>query len=56
MGNRMLPALLMVVAVVLLIVALTRDGNNMWIALVGVACALGAAALGATSRNRRGPG
>ena len=51
MGNRLLPVLLIVLAVALLVVALVRDGNNMWIALAGVACALGAGASGVLTRQ-----
>jgi hypothetical protein len=44
-------ALLIVAAVALIIVALLRDGNNMWVALVATAAALAGSAVFAASRQ-----
>jgi membrane-bound ClpP family serine protease len=43
---------LIVVAALLIVLALVRDGNSAWLALVGVACALAGAAVGAMGRTR----
>lgn len=43
--------LLLVVAVALIVVALVRDGNNMWVALAATAAALAGSAVFATLRR-----
>ncbi len=47
--------LLFVIAVALIVVALVRDGNNMWIALGGTAAALVGSAVFASTRGASGP-
>ncbi len=47
--------LLFVIAVALIVVALVRDGNNMWIALGGTAAALVGSAVFASTRGAGGP-
>ncbi|GAA5156710.1 hypothetical protein GCM10023340_45300 [Nocardioides marinquilinus] len=49
----LLSVVLVALAIVLVVVALVRDGNNMWIALAGTACALAATVVATTSRRHR---
>lgn len=48
---RVTGGLLFVIAVALIVVALVRDGNNMWIALGGTAAAVLDSAVFASSRG-----
>jgi hypothetical protein len=46
-----LAIVLLAVAVLLIVVALVREGSNTWVALAGVACALAGAAVGSLGRR-----
>lgn len=49
---RLIGGLLLVLAIVLIVVALVRDGNNTWIALAAVPPALASSACFAAARTR----
>lgn len=49
---RALGTLLIIVAIALIVVALVRDGNNMWIALAAVPVALGSSACFASAKKQ----
>lgn len=51
---RAIGGLLLLIGIALIVVALVRDGNNMWIALGAVPAAFASSACFASARKRRG--